>query len=194
MKPLFLVLMLMLAPLAPAKAAAAESSPNVNEVEVVVFENRLQDLEAGELWTRTADKTVNSEASDAIKVEEKVTADSPLSAAAAALESSGRHRVLTHLLWQQSVEAKSASKPVQIASAAGELDGALRFYLSRFLHVDLNLNLRETTSAGVAGEPGKEASVYRLNEHRRVKISEIHYFDHPKFSALVRVAPVKAVN
>jgi hypothetical protein len=33
--------------------------------------------------------------------------------------------------------------------------------------------------------------VYRLNERRRVKLSETHYFDHPKFGALVRVSPAK---
>jgi len=180
--------------MAPTHAAAPENT-NVYVVEVVVFENRLPELENAELWTSTADKTGNNnEASDAVKIGEKAPVDSVLSAAAAALENSGRHRVLTHQLWQQSVEAKSASKPVQITGAAGELDGALRFYLSRFLLVDINLSLKETTAAGVASEPGKESPVYRLNEHRRVKISEVHYFDHPKFGALVRVTPVKAVN
>lgn len=176
-----------------ANAAAPENN-NVYEVEMVVFESRQPELEGGELWTRRADKTANSEMSDVIKTDEKVPADSPLAAAATALERSGRHRVLTHRLWQQSVEAKSATKPVQITSASGEVDGALRFYLSRFLLVDLNLNLREIAGAEADGGPGKEALVYHLNEHRRVKISEIHYFDHPKFGALVRVAPVKAVN
>lgn len=193
MKTLLLIFIAALTPIALSDAAAPENI-NVYQVEVVVFENRLPELENAELWTSISDKTASSETNDAVKIGEKAPVDSVLSAAATALENSGRHRVLSHLLWQQSVEAKSASKPVQIASAAGELDGALRFYLSRFLLVDLNLNLRETGMATAVSEPGKEAPIYRLNEHRRVKIAEVHYFDHPKFGALVRVTPIKAAN
>lgn len=193
MKTLFLLLTLTFAPMQLLHAVASENT-NVYEVEVLVFENRLPELENAELWTSPADKIGASETSDAVKTAEKAPVDSALSTAAANLESSGRHRVLTHLLWRQTVEAKSASKPVQIASGGGELDGALRFYLSRFLLVDLNLNLRETGTAGAVSEPGKEVPTFRLNEHRRVKIAEVHYFDHPKFGALVRVTPVKAVN
>lgn len=192
MKHLFLIFILSLTPAALSNAAAAENTPNVYEVEVMVFENRIPELEGGELWTPSKDKNVNAEMSDVVKIAENASAEATLAAAATALENSGRHHVLAHLTWRQNVEAKSASKPVQITGAAGELDGALRFYLSRFLFVDINLNLREAGAAG--SEPGKEIPVYRLNEHRRVKIAEVHYFDHPKFGALVRVAPVKAVN
>lgn len=192
MKHLFLVFILALAPTPLWNVNAAENTPNVYEVEVMVFDNRVPELEGGELWTPSNDKNVNAEMSDVVKIAETATADATLAAAATALEGSGRHHVLAHLTWRQTVEAKSASKPVQITGAAGELDGALRFYLSRFLLVDLNLNLRDASAVG--NEPGKEAPVYRLNEHRRVKIAEVHYFDHPKFGALVRVAPVKAVN
>ncbi len=192
MKHLSLIFILALTSTTLSNVVAAENTPNVYEVEVMVFDNRVPELEDGELWTSSSDKSVNAEMSDVVKIAEKATTDATLATAATALENSGRHHVLAHLTWRQTVEAKSASKPVQITGAAGELDGALRFYLSRFLLVDLNLNLRETNAVG--NEPGKEIPVYRLNEHRRVKIAEIHYFDHPKFGALVRVAPVKAVN
>jgi hypothetical protein len=43
-----------------------------------------------------------------------------------------------------------------------------------------------------SGASGNETVVYRLNESRRIKVSETHYFDHPKFGALVRVSPARA--
>lgn len=189
-KRLFLILILASVPGMLTYAAAP--STNVYEIEVVVFENRLPDLEGGELWTLAPDKSANTDMNGAVSVGEKPAADSALSATAAALESSGRHHVLAHLRWQQSAEAKSASKPVKVVSADGALEGALRFYSSRFLLLDVNLTLREAVSGGMSGAAGQITPAYRLTEARRVKSSETYYFDHPKFGALVRVSPVKA--
>ena len=68
---------------------AAAPSTNVYEIEVVVFENRIPDLEGGELWARNPDKSANADMNEAVSVGEKPAADSALSATAAALESSG---------------------------------------------------------------------------------------------------------
>ena len=188
-KRLFLILILASVPGMPAQAAAP--STNVYEIEVIVFENRLPDLEGGELWDRDPDKSANADMKEAVSVGEMPAADSALSATAVALESSGRHHVLAHLRWQQSAEAKSVSKPVKVVSADGALEGALRFYSSRFLLLDVNLTLREATSGGMLVGAEQIAPVYRLTEARRVKSSETYYFDHPKFGALVRVSPIK---
>ncbi|GAB4507050.1 MAG: hypothetical protein Tsb0026_00990 [Sulfuricaulis sp.] len=191
MKGLCLSILLVIAPVTVLHAAPAAT--NTYEIEVVVFENRLSDLEGSELWTRDREKPASTEKDEPVSVGEKPSENSSLSAATAALEKSGRHHVLARLRWQQNAEAKSVSKPVKISNTAGGLDGSLRFYLSRFLVLELNLALREMQSAGVfSGASEKDAVVYRLNEPRRIKVSETHYFDHPKFGALVRVSPVKA--
>ena len=187
MKGLLLSIFLLAAPITALHAAPATT--NMYDIEVVVFENRLSDLEGGELWAREPEKAASAGKDESVSTGDNPPADSPLSAATAALEKSGRHHVLAHLRWKQSAEAKSESKPVKIANTAGGLDGSLRFYLSRFLILELNLALRETPS-GATTE--KEAVVYRLNEPRRIKVAETNYFDHPKFGALVRVSPVKA--
>ncbi|MCR4345797.1 MAG: peptidoglycan binding protein CsiV [Sulfuricaulis sp.] len=193
MKRLFLMIFLITAPVTTLQAAPAAT--NMYEIEIVVFENRLSDLEGGELWTRGMEKPANAQKNEAVGAGEKPPADSPLSAASTALEKSGRHHVLAHLRWQQSAEAKSVSKPVKISNVEGGLDGSLRFYLSRFLILDLNLGLREMQSGGIfSGVSEKDATVYRLNEPRRIKVSETQYFDHPKFGALVRVSPAKATG
>ena len=190
MKRLLFIFVLLSVTCMPAYAAAP--STNVYEIEVVVFENRNPDLEGGELWDRDPDKSADANMKDAVSVGEKPAADSALSATAAALESSGRHHVLAHLRWRQGAEAKSVSKPVKVASTDGALDGALRFYSSRFLLLDVNLTLREAVSGGMSAGAGQTAPAYRLAEARRVKSSETYYFDHPKFGALVRVSTVKA--
>jgi hypothetical protein len=187
----WLTLFLMLVPVASLQAAPAATS--LYEIEVVVFENRLSGLEGGELWARVPDKTTDATRDKPVSAGQKPPADSGLSAAVAALEKSGQHPVLAHLRWRQTAEAKSVSKPVNIGNAAGGLDGSLRFYLSRFLIVEMNLALRAVPGGGMSGgTPENETLMYRLSEPRRIKVSETHYFDHPKFGALVRVSPAKA--
>ena len=186
------LLFLMLLAVAPTTAVqAAGATGNVYQVEVVVFENRLPDLEGGEIWSRDRVKTEIADAAEAVSAAATPAPNSPLSAAAAALEKSGRHHVLAHLTWEQNVDAKSVTKPVKIDDSTGELNGTLRFYLSRFLFVDIDLAIKEQAGGGFLGGAGQEAPVYRLDDHRRVRIAEINYFDHPKFGALVRVAPIK---
>jgi hypothetical protein len=189
-KKLLLILILASAPGLLVYAAAP--STNFYEIEVVVFENRIPDLEGDEHWARDPGKSAGTDMNESVSAGEKPAADSALSATAAALESSGRHHVLAHLRWQQSAEAKSVSKPVKVMSADGALEGALRFYSSRFLLLDVNLTLREAASGGMSAGTGQITPAYRLTEARRVKSSETYYFDHPKFGALVRVSPVKA--
>lgn len=193
MKRLFPTLFLIITPVTMLHAAPAAT--NMYEIEVIVFENRLSDLEGSELWARDREKPASAEKDESVIAGEKPPVDSPLSTAATALENSGRHHVLAHLRWQQSAEAKSVSKPVKISNTGSGLDGSLRFYLSRFLILDLNLALRDAQSGGIfSGVSEKDATVYRLNEPRRIKASETHYFDHPKFGALVRVSPANTAR
>lgn len=190
MKRLFWVMLLLVVPVMASGAAPATG--NTYEIEVIVFENRFPDLEGGEFWRPGAAARAPANKDESTAIGEKNPMESQLAAAKAALEKSGRHRVLAHQRWQQSAEAKSVSKPAKLNSAGGELEGSLRFYLSRLLIVELNLALKDAPGAGVSGGGLEENPVYRLTESRRVKISETHYFDHPKFGALVRVSSVKA--
>jgi hypothetical protein len=170
---------------------AATPSLNLYEVEVIVFSNQLPDMEGGELWRFEQIRPENGDIAEAVVLGEQPPAESLLSPAALALEQSGRHHVLAHLRWQQNAEVKSSSKPVKISNPAESLDGALRLYSSRYLLMDINLTLREPARTGFFGVSGGDTQIYRLSEFRRIKLLETHYFDHPKFGVLVRVAPVK---
>ena len=185
MKTLFAVLFMVFVPMAPLAAA---STPTVYEIEVLVFENKLSGLEGGELWKRDTDKALNTKIAAAITTGEIPPVDSALAAALAKLVNSGQYRVLAHLRWTQTAEAKAVANPVKIKSDNAELNGTVRFYLSRFLYMDVNLMLKQE-GGGLFSSTEKEGTVLRLSEHRRIKTMDINYFDHPKFGVLVRVAP-----
>ncbi len=164
---------LMLAPTAWSAAV-----PTLYDIEVLVFENRQPGLEGGETWKEARKETGDAET--AARPEGVPEPDSTLSQAAEALARGGQHRVLAHKRWQQNADAKSETMPLRLQSAGQELDGTLRFYFSRFLHVELNLTLQE----------GAGGMTHQLAEHRRVRPQEIYYFDHPRLGALVRVTAV----
>lgn len=170
---LLTVATLMLAP-----SAGAATGATLYDIEVLVFENRQPGLEGGEAWKQPQKEPGETE--QAAIPEGAPAPDSTLSQAFAQLERGGQHRVLAHKRWQQNADAKSETTPLRLQSPGQELDGTLRFYFSRFLHLELNLTLQEA-GGGMA---------YQLAEHRRVRPQEIYYFDHPKLGALVRVTAV----
>lgn len=181
-------------------AAAGTDRTNTYTVEILVFATKLPQFEGDELWTLDPKQIARSQA-DATQPANMNTSAGIFAADAADLEKDGRFRVLAHQRWIQSMETKSASSPVRIRAAnskiPGELDGTLRIYLSRYLHMDVNLvyqeEMREGGFMGVtATNPEKLA--YRINEQRRIKGQETHYIDHPKFGALVRLTPVKGAR
>lgn len=89
--------------------------------------------------------------------------------------------------------------------------GAVRLIRSRFLHleIDLFLNIQKPLKEpgkiathmqpARTGEPQEEdallheepraPTLFRLQESRRVRSSEIHYFDHPRFGMIASVRP-----
>lgn len=186
-------LLLIAASAIPHGALAATDKENTYNVEVLVFATRLPQLDGDELWTReTADAVVP----DSIDTETPSPAAPPgiLAAAANELAKDGRFRILAYYSWIQAADAKSASKPIRLrgtnAKNPDELTGTLRLYLSRYLHLDLNLNYEEKTADGGLTGAGSGMVTYRINEQRRIKSQETNYFDHPKFGVLLRLTPL----
>jgi len=98
-------------------------------------------------------------------------------------------------------QAAGAGAPgaAQVAGDAGPyvppeaVDGTVRVTLSRYLHVAVDLVYRgalpERLTDPVTGtEVTRERrQTFRLSERRRVRVGEVHYFDHPAFGVLVQV-------
>lgn len=188
---IFPLLLLCAAPTTFAAPATADKDSGRYDIEVLVFENRLPDLVGDELLgkdpatlrRRTLDNAVAAEPSTAEPYLRTVVAD--------ALQRDGHYRLLGYAHWQQEFDPASRTpvRPVQIAAIdpahAGEFDGAVRFTMTRFLHLDVNMLFREAAAGDAA------PVVYQINEQRRIKSQETNYFDHPRFGVLVRVMPLE---
>lgn len=71
-----------------------------------------------------------------------------------------------------------------ITTEARELQGALRFHLSRYLHLEPLLWYGSDTDSG-------QRIWVRIDQNRRMRSEELHYLDHPLFGLLVRITPWK---
>ena len=88
------------------------------------------------------------------------------------------------------------------------LDGTARLRVSRFLHLDLDIEFREpaaagtpqpvaisATSAATGPDPGTPTAtayqVYTIRQSRQVKIQDLHYFDGPVIAVLALVSRVE---
>jgi hypothetical protein len=106
---------------------------------------------------------------------------------------------LLHGGWVQPGLPESESRPIDLTMlGATNPTGSIRLYLSRFLHVDLDLSYQDAEAPPPAVAPafGDELAEvtlpprYRLVADRPARSNELHYFDHPAFGVLVRVTPV----
>jgi Peptidoglycan-binding protein, CsiV len=182
----------------PAWAASSAKNPDLYEVEVVVFQTKLAYLEGEELWARDIVNTKLPGLAGAVTVEDSPSIDSPLWKAAGTLEADADYHVLLRKRWLQSAEPQSKTKWVYLTNRGTaadplQLQGTIRLYQSRYLHVDIELLLREGGIREASAGQSTDASlpnVYRISEQRRIRTGKINYFDHPKFGALVWVAPV----
>ncbi len=191
MQRIFVIFFMIFLPWLQTHAATTTTPAPTYTVEVLVFENRLPHLEGGELWLKDGLEPMTSDLSDAIRPKDAPLSGSALSEAAAIIQNDGDYRILAHKRWVQNAEAKSTTKPIRINSADMKLDGVLKFYLSRFLHVNLDLTLNES-QRGFFGDPTEASQqTYQIKSRRRIKSRQIHYFDHPKFGALVYIEPAK---
>ena len=72
-------------------------------------------------------------------------------------------------------------------------DGTIKLRSSRFLHVDVDIAYFPESFKGDEEEMTRDlayqqADYVRLQETRKIKLNEIHYFDHPLFGLILRVS------
>lgn len=82
------------------------------------------------------------------------------------------------------------------APRARIVDGVVSLQRSRFLHLNIDLLLSEpatgTTDAGlfsIFSRRENRATSWRLQAQRRIRVNEVHYFDHPVFGVIIQVTP-----
>lgn len=128
------------------------------------------------------------------------------------LKFSREYRPVLHLAWRQPALNQSRARYVNIRKALSEtgpdsnpdqelkIDGLIRIRSSQFLHADVDLFyfvnpvsesfLRSRGTASSLESPGG-LRFAELKETRRMKLNELHYFDHPVFGLFLRVSRIK---
>jgi hypothetical protein len=110
------------------------------------------------------------------------------------------YRTVLHAGWVQPGLPEDQAKPFDLTLlGVANPRGTVRVYLSRFLHVSLDISYQDAT-APTAEPPGNELREvalpprYRLTTERQTRSGELHYFDHPAFGVLVKITPVPTGN
>ena len=121
---------------------------------------------------------------------------------------------LMHFGWTQTVFPEMEPKLIEIDSLAEPppgLDGSFTLYLSRYLHLNVDLALekppafddpvaiedpvRSFSDARMGYDLFSTATTgkvrYRIQEDRIFKSGDLRYFDHPKFGVVVKVSRVE---
>ena len=121
------------------------------------------------------------------------------------LHADSRYEVVTYMAWTQPLYEKKESIPVQLTSSTGvepineitpftksALTGSAQLFENRLLFVDIDIKNDFDSGLVDFSDPTSAiespAGTHRIQEKRRVKLNEIHYFDHPFFGALFRVS------
>lgn len=124
------------------------------------------------------------------------------------------YETIMHFGWTQSTFPKDETQPIELrmfGEPPAGLDGSLTLYLSRYLHlvVDLALDAPEDFSISVAADEPRLAFGdsrirydlgfgqlampvrYRIQENRIIKNGDVRYFDHPKFGVVAKINRVE---
>jgi len=86
------------------------------------------------------------------------------------LNKSSDYELMHHFSWGQEALRYAASATYTVAEP--NFRGAIKVYADSLLFVNLDLDY----------------DGYRMNEKRRLKLNERHFFDHPKFGILLQVS------
>jgi len=78
-------------------------------------------------------------------------------------------------------------------------DGTIRLRSSKFLHIDVDIAYFPVYLPNEGALQGEDETLFvqqqadyvRLQESRKIRLNEIHYFDHPFFGVILRVSRLK---
>lgn len=174
---------------------ADSDEPPQYDVEVVIFRNLYPQTD-GELRSGYTPDAATEFASaplqsDLVELSGKLHT---LDNVAGALRRSGAYRVLAHRAWRQSAYDRSNTVPYRLQAdprnTQYSVQGTIRLIRERFLHLDVDLALRQDQGNGESGTGELAAGpVSHLDETRRVRNNELHYFDNPWFGMIAKVTP-----
>ncbi len=175
------------------------------QVEMIVFEHLIPDS-SGELWnagnvpdySNAIELVTGPDGSNAFKM--LPSSRHKLGGVNKVLKLSSEYRPVYHVAWQQPELTKSRAKKVHIKNPEARINGTVNLRGGHLLHLDLDISYfidLYTESVTSFTEEGSEEVVMediimtgtyaQMKETRRIKLNELHYFDHPLFGVLMRV-------
>lgn len=108
------------------------------------------------------------------------------------------YETIMHFGWTQATYPEEETLPIELrlfGDLPEGLDGKFTLYLSRFLHlvVDLELEAPGQSSTYYGDEPDfyEQRTFYRIQEDRIFKSGDIRYFDHPRFGVVAKITRVE---
>jgi hypothetical protein len=108
------------------------------------------------------------------------------------------YQPLAHAGWVQDGLAEDEAHAIDVAYlGVANPSGTIRLYVSRFLHLNVDLTYRAPRSAlpedALANPAGLSElhlpQQYVLHQQRRARSGELHYIDHPMFGLLFMIRP-----
>ena len=197
---------------------ASEAMARNYIVEVIVFERTRDGEQREEQWRPESNPVTNHQLTleqleRKSKTPTTLSPTSRLKRLEGALQSSG-NRVIQSARWV--LNARTYQNATTFNLSTGRLRAFLKIYKTSLIFADLNMGLissvpipqspaqpsssqtsvtvdskyatgaPETTSINTYSPP---APLFFINEKRRLKFKEVHYFDHPKFGVILGVWP-----
>jgi hypothetical protein len=177
---------------------AVVAAPPIYDVEIIIFRNNANS-DAGEKWTTPASGDLSQAR---VFSQNEFTELSPslyqLGDIRGGLRNSSGYTVLFHRAWRQVGYDAAHAIPYPINSLAengrDSLEGSVTLIREHYLHLDVDLLLMTGSRAAptqYADGPGSTPA-FHLQEKRRMRSRELHYFDHPRFGMIAVVTPFDA--
>ncbi|MFT5174474.1 MAG: hypothetical protein ACI8W7_002661 [Gammaproteobacteria bacterium] len=163
--------------------AGVNSHAQLYAVEMIIFADTSEEHLAAEVWRADPGQPDVSRAASILDASDVSAINSSayrLSGIWQVLRNSSQYRPLRHLAWTQRGRSKRSAPEILVGeSSDSDVFGTLRMSRTRFLHLELDLLLRN-------GERS-----FRLTNHRRMRSNQLNYIDHPLFGVLVIATPVQ---
>ncbi|MCH8262038.1 MAG: hypothetical protein IIA77_03155 [Proteobacteria bacterium] len=181
------------------------------QVEMVVFEHLIPDS-SGELWntgnvpdySNAIELVTDPDGYKAFKM--LPSSRHKLGGVSKVLKLSSEYRPVYHIAWQQPELTKSRAKKVHIKNPEAKINGTVNLRGGHLLHLDLDISYfvdlytesvtsftnNNMSEEGASPDKVREEIIMtgtyaQMKETRRIKLNELHYFDHPLFGVLMRV-------
>ncbi|MFB3100929.1 MAG: CsiV family protein [Gammaproteobacteria bacterium] len=181
------------------------------QVEMVVFEHLAADT-SGEFWntgdvpdySRAIELVTDANGSNAFRM--LPSSRYKLGGVNKVLKLSSGYRPVYHVAWQQPELTKSRAKKVHIKNPEAKINGTVNLRGGHLLHLDLDISYfvdlftesvtsfteEDVFEEGASTDKVREEIIMsgtyaQMKETRRIKLNELHYFDHPLFGVIMRV-------